>query len=111
MFIGFIASCSNSNRHDVGQYVYITRSGTIYPSIVHINRECAALSLDYFKTKEERIMNDGVVFIDTCNLYYGYWNIYDSYESYRFCPKCVDDEAFTHIKAIMGRNSVKPSGN
>lgn len=106
--IFLLSSCLNSNRHDVGQFVYVTRLGTIYPSIIHINRECAALSLDYYKTKEERIMNDGVVFIDTCNLRYGGNDSY--YECHLFCPKCVDDEAYKHIKAIMGRNYAKSSG-
>lgn len=107
--IFLLSSCSNSNRHDVGQFVYVTRLGTIYPSIVHINRECAALSLDYYKTKEERIMNDGVDFIDTCYLRYR-GNNNSHYEYHLFCPKCVDDEAFKHINAIMGRNSAKSSG-
>ncbi len=46
----------------------------------------------------------GVSFMDTCELtrYTGYYaNKYD------FCPRCIDDDAYRHLSAIMERNVVK----
>lgn len=106
LFILF-ASCANNKRGEVGQYVYVDCFNTI-----HIDRDCAANIADNPKTKEERIANmQGVEFIDTCNL-----TAYKSEPpypvttgaSYKYCPKCVNDEAFKHIAKIMERNTVKP---
>lgn len=93
-------SCSNSKQHEIGQYVYVDCFGTI-----HIDRQCASNLADNPKTKEERMANmQGVSFMDTCELtrYTGYYaNKYD------FCPRCIDDDAYRHLSAIMERNVVK----
>ncbi len=93
-------SCSNSKQHEIGQYVYVDCFGTI-----HIDRQCASNLADNPKTKEERMANmQGVSFKDTCELtrYTGY-----SANEYDFCPRCIDDDAYRHLSAIMERNVVK----
>lgn len=88
----------------VGKYVYVDCFKTI-----HIDRECASELADNPKTKEERLANmQGVKFIDTCNLTKGYrvdpnyWH--SNYYEYKYCPKCVDDNAFKLLTEIMVRN-------
>lgn len=96
-----IVSCSNSKPHEVGQYVYVDCFNTI-----HIDRQCASKLADNPKTKEERMANmQGVSFVDTCELIR-----YDGYvaNEYDFCPRCVDDDAYRRLSAIMERNEVKP---
>lgn len=94
----FIASCSGAKQKEVGQFVYVDCFNTI-----HVNRECASTLAENPKTKEERMANmQGVQFIDTCKI------VRDALWQQKFCPKCVDDEAYKRINAIMDRNEVKP---
>lgn len=94
-------ACSNSGKHEVGQYVYADCFGTI-----HVDRKCASKRTNNPKTKEERMANvQGVAFIDTCRLTL-YWN---PYNAYHFCPKCIDDNIYHHLSSIMERNEVKRS--
>lgn len=97
--IFFITSCSNSRRHDVGEFVYTDCFGSI-----HVDRKCASKLADNPKTKEERMANmQGVSFIDTCKLT-SYFNEYNKFD---FCPRCIDDDAYRHLSAIMERNENK----
>ncbi len=95
-----MTSCSNSKQHEVGQYVYVDCFQTI-----HTDRGCASKLSDNPKSKEERMANmQGVSFVDTCNL------VNNPSWSYKFCPKCVDDEAYHKVSSIMERNEIKPPG-
>ncbi len=99
IIISLITSCSNSNRHGVGQFVYADCFGSI-----HVDRECASKLTDNPKTKEERMANmQGVSFIDTCKLT---GNI-NEYNKFDFCPRCIDDDTYRHLSAIMERNQNK----
>lgn len=51
----------------------------------------------------------GVQFVDTSNLCSDNWCNAGVMRpcQYQFCPKCVDDEAYKHINAIMDRNTAK----
>ncbi len=94
-----LASCSKTKQSEVGQFVYVDCFGTI-----HVDRECASELADDPKTKEERMANmQGVTFVDTCNL------CTNTDWSYKFCPKCVDDNSYRHLSTIMERNVVKPT--
>lgn len=96
-------SCSNSKQHEIGQYVYVDCFGTI-----HIDRQCASNLADNPKTKEERMANmQGIQFIDTCDLNKGVRYSTFSFSEHKFCPKCVDDEAFQHLSLIIERNENK----
>lgn len=96
-------SCSNSKQHEIGQYVYVDCFGTI-----HIDRQCASNLADNPKTKEERMANmQGIQFIDTCDLNMGVRYSTFSFSEHKFCPKCVDDEAFQHLSLIIERNENK----
>ena len=93
----FLASCSTKQK-DVGQFVYVDCFNTI-----HVDRKCASTLADNPKTKEERMANmQGVQFIDTCKI------VRNTSWLQKFCPKCVDDEAYKRINAMMDRNEVKP---
>ena len=96
----YLASCTNSKRSEIGQFVYVDCFNTI-----HVDRECASTLAENPKTKEERMANmQGVKFVDT-------WRKIGVMRpcSYQFCPKCVDDETYKRISAIIERNVVKPS--
>lgn len=96
-------SCSNSKQHEIGQYVYVDCFGTI-----HIDRQCASNLADNPKTKEERMANmQGIQFIDTCDLNMGVRYSNFAFSEHKFCPKCVDDEAFQHLSLIIERNENK----
>lgn len=98
ILVVLISSC-DTEQYDVGQFVYVDCFNSI-----HIDRTCASNLVENAKTKEERMANmQGVAFVDTCNLTTtnGTW-------SYKFCPKCIDDDAYTKICAIMKRNKIKP---
>lgn len=98
----YLTSCSKGGQHELGQYVYVDCFHTI-----HIDRNCASELSDNPRTKEERMVNmQGISFIDTCALSSS-WN---PYNAYKFCPKCVDDDAFRHLSNIMKRNEIKPPG-
>lgn len=95
MLFFLLASCSGG-QGEIGNYVYVDGFATI-----HIDRECASSLVKDAKTKEERIISmQGVEFVDTCKL------VNDSKWPYRFCPKCVDDDAFQHISSTMKRNEM-----
>lgn len=106
LFILF-ASCSKTKQNEVGQFVYVDCFNTI-----HTDRVCASQLADNPKTKEERMANmQGVQFIDTCNLTASKSEPpypVTTGASYKYCPKCVNDEAFKHIATIIERNTVKP---
>lgn len=88
-----LASCAEQ-KYEIGKYVYVDCFNTI-----HTNRECASVLTNNPKTKDERMANmQGVQFIDTCNL------VNKTSWPYKFCPKCVDDDAFQNISSIMERN-------
>lgn len=92
-------ACTNNRQHKVGQYVYADYFGSI-----HVDRQCASELISNPKTKEERMVNmQGVSFIDTCELTANLneWNKYD------FCPRCVDDNIYRHLSAIIERNQNK----
>ena len=92
-----LCSCSNTKQKEVGQFVYVDCFNTI-----HVDKECASTLAENPKTKEERMANMmGVQFVDTNK-------IDNSLFPYKFCPKCVDDEAYKRINAMMERNEVKP---
>lgn len=92
-----LASCAEQ-KYEIGKYVYVDCFNTI-----HTDRECVSTLADNPKTKEERMANmQGVQFIDTCDI------VRDISWQQKFCPKCVDDEAYKRINAIMDRNTVKP---
>lgn len=96
-------SCSNSKQHEIGQYVYVDYFGTI-----HIDRQCASNLVDDPKTKDERMADmQGIQFIDTCDLNMGVRYSTFSFSEHKFCPKCVDDEAFQHLSLIIERNENK----
>lgn len=94
------ASCANNKQKKVGQFVYVDCFNTI-----HIDRECASKLVKDPKTKEERFANmRGIEFVDTCNLtHYKEVGTY-SMNEYKFCPRCVDDEAYKHLSEIISRN-------
>lgn len=96
-----LASCQKQS--EVGQYVYVIGpSDCYYGSIIHIDRDCAALVGENAKTKEERIVYSKVAFVDTCTLTrFGY-----EY-GLTFCPRCVDDKAYEQLSAIINRNEGK----
>lgn len=105
ILILYLTACADTHS-DVGKYVYVDCFNTI-----HTDRDCAANLTDDPKTKEERMANmQGVLFVDTCTLDMNSWRSSGVMRNapYQFCPKCVDDEAYTRINAIMNRNSVKP---
>ena len=92
------ASCSDTKQKDVGQFVYVDCFNTI-----HVDRECASKLADNPKTKEEHMANmQGVQFVDTCEI------VRNISWQQKFCPKCVDDDAYKRINAIMDRNTAKP---
>lgn len=95
-------SCSNSKRSEIGKFVYVDCFNT-----VHTNRNCAANLVDDPKTKDERMADvQGIQFIDTCDLNMGRYSNF-SFIEHKFCPKCVDDEAFQHLSLIIERNENK----
>lgn len=98
----YLTSCTNSKRSEIGKFVYVDCFNT-----VHTNRNCAANLVDDPKTKDERMADmQGIQFIDTCDLNMGrYLNF--SFIEHKFCPKCVDDEAFQHLSLIIERNENK----
>lgn len=84
-------SCTKQDR--IGQYVYVDCFHTI-----HIDRKCVSTPAENPQIKEERLANIvGVHFIDTCDLC-------EDEDFTKFCPKCVDEDAYKHLKAIMKRN-------
>lgn len=93
-------------KDSVGKYVYIDMLG-----VVHIDRECC-FSSDNSKTKEERILaKRGVKFVDTMDFHgcdyderYDYWYVVTDYE---YCPKCITDDAYTHLHRILIANREK----
>lgn len=96
-------SCSNSKRSEIGKFVYVDCFNT-----VHTNRNCAANLVDDPKTKDERMADmQGIQFIDTCDLNMGVRYPNFSFSEHKFCPKCVDDEAFQHLSLIIERNENK----
>lgn len=100
----FLASCSTKQK-DVGQFVYVDCFNTI-----HVDRECASTLAENPKTKEEHMANmQEIQFVDTSNLCFDSWRNVGVMRpcQYQFCPKCVDDEAYKHINAIMDRNTAK----
>lgn len=102
----FLTSCSNSQHNEVGKFVYVDCFNTI-----HTDKDCAANLVDNPKTKDERMANmQGIEFIDTCFLSSDSWSSVGVMRPcpYRFCPKCVDDEAYKRLLTIMERNKVKP---
>lgn len=91
-----LASCANHQHQEIGKYVYVDCLNTI-----HVDKSCASKLIEKPKTKEERFANmSGVYFIDTCDLSNGV-----SYSLYKFCPRCVSDEAYTCLARIMESNS------
>lgn len=95
----FTISCTGTKQEEVGKYVYVDCYST-----VHIDRECASKLSENPKTKEERMANMiGVNFVDTCELSQYSTNGYQ----FKFCPKCIDDEAYKHLQTIMERNEEK----
>lgn len=98
--LSLLASCSQPKQKEVGQFVYADCFHTI-----HIDRSCASKLADNPRTKEERMANmQGVSFIDTCDL----TSNRIAYNNYVFCPRCVDDDAYQHLKDIVNRHEVKP---
>lgn len=98
MLLMLFASCSDTKQKDVGQFVYVDCFNTI-----HVDRGCASTLSDNPKTKEERMANmQGVQFVDTSKI------VRNASWQQKFCPKCVDDEAYKRINAMMERNEVKP---
>lgn len=94
----FLFSCGDK-EHEVGQYIYVDCFNT-----VHIDRVCASNLAENPKTKEERIANmQGVEFIDTCS-FTGTYETNFNHISFDFCPRCVDDVAYSHLSAIIQRN-------
>lgn len=89
-------SCKDK-QHEVGKFVYVDKYVTI-----HIDRECAAQSEHNAKTDAVKI-GEGIIFVDTCNLAYRFHNEIGS-RSYMFCPKCINDDAYQRLVAIMDRN-------
>lgn len=99
----YLTSCANNQHNEVGKFVYVDCFNTI-----HTDRDCAANLVDNPKTKDERIADmQGIQFIDTCDLQKGIWYSTYSFSEYKFCPKCVDDEAFQHLSLITKRNANK----
>ena len=104
LVLALLFACSGTKQKEVGKYVYVDCYRT-----VHIDRECASKLSENPKTKEERMANMmGVNFVDTCELSQHSTNGFQL----KFCPKCIDDEAYKHLQAIMDRNEerdkVKP---
>ncbi len=94
----YLTSCANNQHSEVGKFVYVDCFNTI-----HTDRDCAANLVDNPKTKDERMADmQGIQFIDTCNL------IQNQQWPYKFCPKCVDDEAFQHLASTIERNENRP---
>lgn len=105
LILVLLSSCSNTKQKDVGQFVYVDCFNTI-----HVDRECASTLAENPKTKEEHMANmQGIQFVDTSNLCFDSWRNVGVMRpcQYQFCPKCVDDEAYKHINAIMDRNTAK----
>ena len=102
--LALLASCTDTKEKEkgkeIGAYVYVDYYGTI-----HIDRECVSKS-ENAKTKMERIaMRYGIEFIDTSRIDMGYYPYSgSSRKEYKFCPKCIDDNAYKHLRAIMERN-------
>ena len=93
-------SCSNNKQHEIGQYVYVDGY-----SVIHVDKKCASQSNENKKTKDERMLaNKGIVFTDTCVLKRVGENVHGVYTKLRFCPKCVDDDAYYRLSVIMERN-------
>lgn len=92
------ASCTDTHQPEVGQYVYVDCFNSI-----HLDRHCASTPADNPRSKEERMANmQGVTFVDTCKL-----TSYGDYK-YKFCPHCITDEAYEHLRTIMERNESRP---
>ena len=99
----YLTSCTNSKRSEIGKFVYVDCFNT-----VHTNRNCAANLVDDPKTKDERMADmQGIQFIDTCYLNMGVRYSTFPFSEHKFCPKCVDDEAFQHLSLIIERNENK----
>lgn len=100
VIFAILASCTDTKPREIGKYVYVDCYSTI-----HIDRDCAAKLSEDPKTKEERMANMvGVSFVDTCDIKTANSNCFN----YRICPKCIDDNTYSHLQAIMQRNEVKP---
>lgn len=102
----YLTSCANNQHSEVGEFVYVDCFNTI-----HTDRDCVANLVDNPKTNDERMADmQGIQFVDTCNLSFDGWRKVGVKRPcpYQFCSKCVDDNAFRHINAIMERNEVKP---
>lgn len=98
MFLLLTSCIEKDKQYEIGKYVYVDCFNTI-----HTDRECASVLAENPKTKDERIANmQGIQFEDTCKL------IQNWHMSYKFCPKCVDDNAYKRISAMMDRNKIKP---
>lgn len=77
-----------------GKYVYIDGINTI-----HIKRNCLSNMLRYSeRSNAERVLAmSGIQFVDTCDL------VIDNSVN-RYCPKCIDDLVYEHLKSISERN-------
>lgn len=102
--IALLALCASCAGNDsIGQYVYVDGFCTI-----HIDRACASKLADNLKTQRERgFALRGVDFVDTCKLTYVGEDAYGKRLDYRFCPKCIHDEAYQRLSTIIKRNETK----
>lgn len=85
MFSMLFLFCTKIKQTEVGQFIYVEGINTI-----HIDRECVSNMRE-------------IEFIDTCVLtrYTEYnFNVLE----YKFCPRCVDDEAYKHLSKIISQN-------
>lgn len=108
ILLAIATSCSDGEaeqRAEIGQYVYVDGW-----CVIHVDKDCAAKSNENRRTKDERIISSrGVVFTDTCSLTWYVENVFGTETRSRFCPRCVDDEAYNHLRSIMRRNAADGS--
>ena len=98
LFLLLTSCIEKDKKYEIGKYVYVDCFNTI-----HTDRECASVLAENPKTKDERIANmQGIQFVDTCKL------VHNPSWTYKFCSKCVDDDAYNRISAMMDRNEIKP---
>ena len=98
--LALLASCSGGTHEsgeccEVGQYVY--KDGY---ECVHIRLDCPVITEGSALEDERNCYRQGVKFVDTCDL--------EGIGMHRFCPRCIDDEAYKKLSQIIERNSTMP---
>lgn len=83
-------SSEDSSNLQIGKYVYIDESRCI-----HTDKDCVSKLQDGFNSREAQMLKlQGVEFVDTSKLYL--------YRGFNMCPRCVSDEQYSKINALMG---------